>query len=108
MTANSSYDRKSRKHACPCCGYATLNDRGGFEICQVCFWEDDGQDSHNADENLGGPNGTSLTVARRNFLILGASDPRSREHVRAPRWGERRLRIFELVDDRVAERTHDT
>ena len=59
----------SNKHACPCCGYATLNERGGFELCPVCLWEDDGQDTSDADVERGGPNPTSLTVARRNYLI---------------------------------------
>jgi hypothetical protein len=41
----------------PCCGYLTLCGRAGYEICPVCFWEDDRQDSHDADEVRGGPNG---------------------------------------------------
>ncbi|MFF3462128.1 CPCC family cysteine-rich protein [Streptomyces sp. NPDC002619] len=31
---------------CPCCHHMTLTHRGGFEMCQVCGWEDDGQDDH--------------------------------------------------------------
>lgn len=53
---------------CPCCGYPTLHERGGYEICELCFWEDDGQDDPRADEVWGGPNGRySLTEARQNF-----------------------------------------
>ena len=28
---------------CPCCGYRTLSEQppGTFEICPVCYWEDD-------------------------------------------------------------------
>ena len=55
-------------YTCPCCGYPSLDERGGFDICSICFWEDDGQDSHNADIVLGGPNGDySLREARENF-----------------------------------------
>ena len=62
-------------HRCPCCGFRTLGERGGYEICSVCFWEDDGQDEHDADEVRGGPNGDlSLTQARQNFREFGASD----------------------------------
>ena len=72
-------------YACPCCGYVTLAERGGFEICPVCFWEDDGQDDPDADLVLGGPNGgLSLTLARGNFTAFGASDPRFGSHVRPP------------------------
>ena len=54
---------------CPGCGYPTLSERGGYEICAVCNWEDDNQDDPNADEVLGGPNyELSLT---ENRLIIG-------------------------------------
>jgi Cysteine-rich CPCC len=59
--------------------------RGAFEICEVCFWEDDGQDDPDADAALGGPNGgLSLTDARRNFAAFGACDERHRRSVRDP------------------------
>ncbi len=72
-------------YPCPCCRYVTLGERSAYEICPVCFWEDDGQDDHDADEVRGGPNrGLSLTGARHNFARLGASDARRAEFVRAP------------------------
>jgi cysteine-rich CPCC protein len=74
-----------RGAACPCCHHFTLGERGEFEICPVCFWEDDGQDDHDADHIRGGPNGMlSLTEARRNYVAFGACDERSKEFVRAP------------------------
>ena len=55
-------------YVCPCCGEHTLPERGGYDICGTCGWEDDGQDEHDADEVRGGPNGTfSLTQARQMF-----------------------------------------
>ena len=75
---------------CPCCRYRTLPDRGHYEICPVCFWEDDGQDDDDADEVLGGPNGDlSLTQARLNFQTLGACEQRVLEFVRPPTEDER-------------------
>ena len=74
-----------RKYACPCCRYLTLSERGGFEICKVCFWEDDGQDDHDAEIVRGGPNGArSLAQARVNFAAFGACDEDMRVHVRPP------------------------
>jgi hypothetical protein len=71
---------------CPCCFCRTLGERGGFEICPVCFWEDDGQDEHDADVVRGGPNGgLSLTQACANYRQLGACDARYLAGVRAPR-----------------------
>ena len=30
-----------KKYKCLCCGYRTLDTRGEYDICPVCFWEDD-------------------------------------------------------------------
>lgn len=66
--------------ACPCCGLPTLSERGAFDVCCVCGWEDDGQGDLNADEVCGGPNGRySLSQARLNFRrymsMYDAKDP---------------------------------
>ncbi|MFF0739194.1 CPCC family cysteine-rich protein [Streptomyces sp. NPDC004111] len=54
--------------ACPCCYQRTLEERGHFEICAECGWEDDGQDDADADVVRGGPNGAlSLTQARLEY-----------------------------------------
>ncbi|WP_414665189.1 CPCC family cysteine-rich protein [Horticoccus sp. 23ND18S-11] len=77
--------KKKKSYQCPCCGYLTLFGRGGFEICQVCYWEDDGQDDHDADDVRGGPNGDlSLAEARANFKVHGASDAKFVSNVRPP------------------------
>ena len=77
-------------YPCPCCGYLTLPERGGDEICPVCFWEDDGQDEHDAEIVRGGPNyHLSLTQARKNFAAIGACEVRFLENVRPPRADER-------------------
>lgn len=73
-------------YRCPCCDYLTLCGRAGYEICPVCCWEDDGQDSHDADEVRGGPNGSlSLTQARESYQRIGAADVRFVSSVRRPR-----------------------
>jgi hypothetical protein len=74
---------------CPSCGCKTLCERGGFQICQVCFWEDDGQDDYDADIVRGGPNGRlNLTQARANYRAFGACDERFVGKVRPPRSDE--------------------
>ncbi len=73
-------------YRCPCCRYKTLRGRGHFEICEVCFWEDDGQDEHDASEVRGGPNGMlSLQQARANFTEFQACEEQFRGKVRRPR-----------------------
>ena len=71
---------------CPCCGCNTLDERGACDICSVCFWEDDGQDDHDADVVRGGPNGAlSLSRARANYLRFGACEESMIVNVRPPR-----------------------
>ena len=87
---------------CPCCGYRTLDHLGEYDICRVCWWEDDGQDNGHANEVFGGPNyHLSLTGARVNFLREGISDP-SRDDLRKcqePPEKYDRGRWFELSAD---------
>ncbi|MGB9415594.1 MAG: CPCC family cysteine-rich protein [Acidobacteriaceae bacterium] len=74
---------RSANVRCLCCGCRTLTVPGVFELCPVCWWQDDGQDEADADVVRGGPNGVlSLSTARANFLACGASDPRFLGHVR--------------------------
>ena len=63
---------------CPCCRFRTLQARGGYEICRVCFWEDDGS---NDIDRVSAPNHMSLREAREAFARLGAITEGAREHV---------------------------
>jgi hypothetical protein len=47
-----------------------LPERNAYEICELCNWEDDGQDEETAEEVWGGPNSDySLAEARKNFKL---------------------------------------
>lgn len=53
---------------CPCCNFLTKEFANDFEICPICFWQDDGQNDMDSDKIKGGPNKDySLTEARQNF-----------------------------------------
>jgi hypothetical protein len=76
------------RYACDCCGFRTLLNPGYYDICPVCFWEDDRCDTgrwRDGPDAPSGPNRISLTEARANFTRSGACDERARPHVRAPR-----------------------
>lgn len=61
-------------YACPCCEYLTLPSRGQYNICPVCFWEDDGA-QHPDDFSM--PNHMFLVQGQANFKKLGACDERA-------------------------------
>ena len=66
------------KYPCPCCGYRTLTEEppGTFEICPVCYWEDD-YVQYNTPTLKGGANAESLEEARANFKEFHASSSAS-------------------------------
>jgi rubrerythrin len=80
---------KGPRYVCPCCGHRTLEEepRGTYEICPVCYWEDDPVQKENPDYP-GGANRVSLRTARQNYARIGVSDPRFKGFVRLPRQDE--------------------
>lgn len=77
------------KYVCPCCGFLTLEREspGSFDICPVCFWEDDPVQFKDLDYE-GGANEMSLRVARQNYRLFGAKDKDHIEVVRKPKPSE--------------------
>lgn len=74
-----------KKHKCPCCEYYTLTEEppGTYEICKVCFWEDD--DIQYDDPTFeGGANEMSLNKAKKNYLKFGAISEEYLKKVRPP------------------------
>lgn len=66
MNDSPQLERKEEDRCCcPVCGYPTLSERGGYDICALCNWEDElvaGIDSTT------GPNGEyTVRQARENF-----------------------------------------
>jgi hypothetical protein len=71
---------KNGKFQCPCCHHFTLGEVASYDICPVCFWEDDGT----TGEHGFSPNGVSLAEAQINYQKFGASEERILKHVRPP------------------------
>ena len=85
-------------YTCPCCGYPMLSSRGDFEICLLCWWEDDGLDDEQGYpgdlDRESGPNHMTLREARRNFeehlhstgtggnIVAGMNDEKALENNR--------------------------
>src|SRR5258707_1871191 len=70
------------KLPCACCGYLTLDDSAGsYEICHVCFWEDDPVQLLDP-WYVGGANKVSLQEAQENFSKFGVSEKRFKNNIK--------------------------
>ena len=63
---------------CFCCGCNTLNKRGEYFICKVCYWEDDGINELYEYSN---PNKMTLFEAKKNFIKLGVISEKFQNNV---------------------------
>lgn len=73
-------------YPCTCCHHYTRDQPSGnfdFEICPVCFWEDDPvQNIH--PNSKSGANKVSLNEAKENYRKFGASEEQFIKYVRKP------------------------
>lgn len=73
-----------KKFRCACCGYFTLEEgHGSYEVCPVCFWEDD-KLQNKAETCIDGANQVCLQEAKQNFMVYGACEERFSALVREP------------------------
>ena len=77
-------------YPCPCCGYLVFSEPpGSFEVCPICYWEDDHVQLRYVNW-AGGANQPNLIDGQRTYAAVGAMDTRSVSSVRAPRAGDLR------------------
>jgi hypothetical protein len=71
------------KYTCPCCGYKTFdhNPDGSYDICPICFWEDDLIPLTDPNYEYGA-NGVSLKQAQKNYIKFRACKDDVLQHVR--------------------------
>lgn len=97
------------REACPCCGRRTLDERGWYDICSVCWWEDSGQDNEDANRTFGLNGGLSLIQARLNYLEHGLFNPKRADLMQLKESADKYVkgRNFEIVDGRLIEKGTD-
>lgn len=70
------------RYPCACCGHLVFDGSvGSYEICPVCFWEDDLIQTR-WPNYTGGANQLSLIECQRNFQTFGAKQARVLQNVR--------------------------
>jgi hypothetical protein len=83
---------------CPCCGYLVFaNPPGSYELCLICFWEDDLLQL-GFPLLAGGANQLSLYDSQQQFVRCGACEERFVKNVRPPLADEQRDETWRLFD----------
>ena len=86
------------RYPCPCCGYLVFDEGpGSYDICPICFWEDDAVQLEFAT-NGGGANKVSLVGGQLNFASFGACEKRIAAHVRLPSEADQRDATWRPID----------
>ena len=93
---------------CQACAYPTYE--GPYEMCSVCYWEDDPVAAEQPAERVGGPNGpTSLVEAREHFERYGSmfapDDPYPADYARAQATQAERRRLATCYDRLIDARS---
>ncbi len=91
-----------KKYKCLCCGYYTLDSRGNYDICPICYWEDETHFIFNkgdikgifSDDDIdeeallnktsGANHGLTLGEGRANYETFGACEKEMMPYVREP------------------------
>jgi len=96
----------NKKFTCPCCGYKVFTQEpGSFEICEICYWEDEAKLLRYPKEK--GSNDLSLIESQLNFEKHQVSEPSLKCLVRSPNENDekdKKWRKIDLKKDKIAEK----
>ena len=75
----------AKGYPCACCGYLTMDgsESGSFDICAVCYWEDNNVQFANVNYR-GGANDENVSEARDNYKKFGVYSLQFLKMVRPP------------------------
>lgn len=95
-------EERTAKFRCPCCRSMTLAERSVYEICPVCFWEDESVLDEQHPDEISGPNHLSLNEGRANYAAFGACDLNMVPNVREALPEERETAPTPIPEERTA------
>jgi hypothetical protein len=90
------------EYYCPCCGYRTLSEINNYDICRLCFWEDDPFQKEDPFSE-GGANYVSLVQAKENYELFGACRNECIKFVSKPPIYPERDRLWKSYKEFVTE-----
>ncbi|MBH9577268.1 CPCC family cysteine-rich protein [Inhella proteolytica] len=82
---------------CDCCDYFTIPSGHDYEICPVCFWEQDWCGVAEPEEPSGANHGLTLRQGRENFAKNGACSAEFQDRVLAPNDRSQFKRVFRVI-----------
>lgn len=89
------------KYPCPCCGHLVFREPpGSYEICPICFWEDDVSQLRFPGMG-GGANTASLIEGQKNYQEFSACEERVKPYVRPPKQGEQPDVGWRMIDPAI-------
>ncbi|WP_390896909.1 CPCC family cysteine-rich protein [Rubinisphaera margarita] len=86
------------KQTCPICGYKTLDARCGWDICPVCFWEDDVL-IIDTDKSSPANGGLKVSEAQANYIVFRCCSRKHVTDVREPRPDEERDPVWQPLSE---------
>lgn len=75
-----------------------MESDGHFDICEICFWEDDPYQKFKPYDGYGA-NHVSLAEAQNNYIAFGACDKNSIYNVRNPNHDEKRDASWKTIKE---------
>ncbi|WP_437225940.1 CPCC family cysteine-rich protein [Planctomicrobium sp. SH661] len=71
------------KYTCPICGHKTLDARCDWDVCPICFWEDDVLENK-GDRTSSANQGLRISEAQANYMVFESCSKDHERSVRSP------------------------
>lgn len=88
------------RFTCIVCGHKTLDNRCEWDICPICFWEDDV--ILDVGDKRSSANGQRVSEAQANYLAFGCCSRKHIMDVRQPVAGEDRDPQWQPLPEAIA------
>jgi len=88
------------RYSCLICGYKTLDSYCDWDICPICFWEDDVL-HHGGDKTSPANSGLKVSQAQANFMMFRCCSTEHQRFVRGPLPTEEHDPVWQTLPEAV-------